>query len=147
VVQRCATSWMSRGSSPGRGREFFFSPRPVRLWGPPTLLSNGGTRGSFPGVKWPEREADHSPPSNTEVKNAWSYTSTPQYASMAWCSVKTESTGTTLLLPLRLCVLLSYTRCSPSLCLRSVLLTRIFAASDIIIIIIIIIIIRIIIDA
>jgi hypothetical protein len=36
-----------------------------------------GTRGSFPGVKWPEREADHSPPSTAEVKNAWSYTSTP----------------------------------------------------------------------
>jgi hypothetical protein len=29
------------------------------------------------GVKWPEREADHSPPSGTDVKNAWSYTSTP----------------------------------------------------------------------
>jgi hypothetical protein len=32
--------------------------------------------------------ADHSPPSSVEVKNAWSYTSTPQYAFMAWCSVK-----------------------------------------------------------
>jgi hypothetical protein len=31
-----------------------------------------GTRGSFPGC-----EADHSPPSNAEVKNAWGYTSTP----------------------------------------------------------------------
>jgi hypothetical protein len=30
-------------------------------------------------VKRPEREADHSPPSSAEVKNAWSYTSTPQY--------------------------------------------------------------------
>jgi len=30
-----------------------------------------------PGVKRPVREADHSPPSNAEVKNAWSYTSTP----------------------------------------------------------------------
>jgi hypothetical protein len=30
-----------------------------------------------PGIKRQEREADHSPPSNTEVKNAWSYTSTP----------------------------------------------------------------------
>jgi hypothetical protein len=30
------------------------------------------------GVKRPEREADHSPPSRAEVKNAWSYTSTPQ---------------------------------------------------------------------
>jgi hypothetical protein len=31
-----------------------------------------GTRGSFPGGK-----AGHSPRSNAEVKNAWSYTSTP----------------------------------------------------------------------
>jgi hypothetical protein len=28
-----------------------------------------GTRGSFPGVKQPGREADHSPPSSAEVKN------------------------------------------------------------------------------
>jgi hypothetical protein len=34
-------------------------------------------------VKWPEREADHSPPSSAEVRNAWSYNSTPQYAFMA----------------------------------------------------------------
>jgi hypothetical protein len=33
-----------------------------------------GTRGSFPGGK-----ADHTPPSSAEAKNAWSYTSTPQY--------------------------------------------------------------------
>jgi hypothetical protein len=31
-----------------------------------------GTRASFPGS-----EADHSPPSSVEVKNAWSYKSTP----------------------------------------------------------------------
>jgi hypothetical protein len=30
------------------------------------------------GVKRPGREADHSPPSSAEVKNAWSYTCTPQ---------------------------------------------------------------------
>jgi hypothetical protein len=44
-----------------------------------------GTRGSFPGG-----EADHLPPSSAEVKNAWSYTSTPQYAFMAWCSLKAQ---------------------------------------------------------
>jgi hypothetical protein len=37
------------------------------------------------GVKRPGREADHSPPRSN---NAWSYTSTPQYAFMAWCLVK-----------------------------------------------------------
>jgi hypothetical protein len=29
------------------------------------------------GVKRPGREADHSPPSSAEVKNAWNYTATP----------------------------------------------------------------------
>jgi hypothetical protein len=29
------------------------------------------------GAKRPGREADHSPPSSAEVKNAWSYTTTP----------------------------------------------------------------------
>jgi hypothetical protein len=28
----------------------------------------------FLGIKWPGREADHSPPSNVEVKNEWSFT-------------------------------------------------------------------------
>jgi hypothetical protein len=35
-----------------------------------------GTKGSFLGVKRPGCEADNSPPSNAEVKNAWSYNST-----------------------------------------------------------------------
>jgi len=30
-----------------------------------------------PGVKWPGREADHSPPCSAKVENSWSYTSTP----------------------------------------------------------------------
>jgi hypothetical protein len=41
-----------------------------------------------PGVKRPRREADHSPATSAEVKNAWSYTSTPQYVFMAWCLVR-----------------------------------------------------------
>jgi hypothetical protein len=40
------------------------------------------------GVKRPEREADYSPPSSAEVKNAWSYTFTLQYVFMLWCLVK-----------------------------------------------------------
>jgi hypothetical protein len=32
------------------------------------------------GVKRPEREADHSPPTNAEVKKVWIYISTPPYA-------------------------------------------------------------------
>jgi hypothetical protein len=64
----------------GGGCEFFSSPsRPEWLCGPPAFYPVG-TRGSFLGVKRPGREADHSPPSSTEVKNAWSYTSAPQHA-------------------------------------------------------------------
>jgi hypothetical protein len=37
---------------------------------------------------YPGREPDQSPQSSVEVDNAWSCTSTPQYASMEWCSVK-----------------------------------------------------------
>jgi hypothetical protein len=33
--------------------------------------------GSFPGVKRPEQQADHSPPTSAEVENACSYTSNP----------------------------------------------------------------------
>jgi hypothetical protein len=51
----------------------------VKVWVPGALSL---------GVKRPEREADHSPPSSAEVKNAGSYTSTPQYVFMAWCLVK-----------------------------------------------------------
>jgi hypothetical protein len=47
-----------------------------------------GARKSFLGVKRPGREADHSPPSSDEDKNAWSYTFTLQYVFMAWCLVK-----------------------------------------------------------
>jgi hypothetical protein len=32
-----------------------------------------GFGSSLLGVKRPERETDHSPPSSAEVKNAWSY--------------------------------------------------------------------------
>jgi hypothetical protein len=40
-----------------------------------------GTGGSFPGVKQPGREADHSLPASGEVKKIWIYTSTPHMPS------------------------------------------------------------------
>jgi hypothetical protein len=54
--------------------------------------------GPTPFLKWlpgpvsPEREADHSPPSSADIKNAQSYASTPPYVFMALCS----GTGTNL---------------------------------------------------
>jgi hypothetical protein len=46
------------------------------------------------GAKRLEREADYLPPSSAEVKNEWSYTSTPPHALIAWCSVKVNTTET-----------------------------------------------------
>jgi hypothetical protein len=64
---------------------------------PPIQWVSGALR---VGVKQPGRETDHSPPYSAEAKNACSYTSTPQYAFMAWCSVKAQGQFTfTLLLP------------------------------------------------
>jgi hypothetical protein len=60
-----------------RQRLGIFPPRrPDRFWGPPSLLSNGYQGLFFLGVKRLGSEADYSP-SSAEVKNAWSYTSTP----------------------------------------------------------------------
>jgi hypothetical protein len=39
---------------------------------------------SFPGVKRPGREINHSPTASAEVRNKWRYTSTPPYVIMVW---------------------------------------------------------------
>jgi len=57
--------------------------RPMGPTQPPTQCVPGTL---YLGVK-PGREDNHSPPSSAVFKNAWSYTSTPQYAFMAWCTV------------------------------------------------------------
>jgi hypothetical protein len=69
-----------RSSSPGKVKNFLFSTssRPV-LW--PTQPPVQSVSGSCsPEIKRPGREADHSPPTSTEVKNTWIYTSTFPYA-------------------------------------------------------------------
>jgi hypothetical protein len=56
--------------------EFFsFPKRPNRFWASHSLLFNR-YRSYFPYVKRREREVGYSPPSNAEVKNEWSSTST-----------------------------------------------------------------------
>jgi hypothetical protein len=71
-----------RSLSPGRVKNFLFSmsfrptlgsTQPPIHWVPGALS---------PGVKRPEREADHSPPASAEVKKTLIYTSTLPYAFM-----------------------------------------------------------------
>jgi hypothetical protein len=82
---------MIEGSSPSRGWEFslHYDIQTVSGAHPASLLSNGYQE-LFPWVKRPGREADHSHPSSAEVKNMWSYISTPPIRPMAWCSVKNK---------------------------------------------------------
>jgi len=47
----------------------------------------GRNWGSFPEVKRPEREAEHSPRSSAEFKNARTCTPTP-YVFIVWCLIK-----------------------------------------------------------
>jgi hypothetical protein len=58
------------------------STQPPSLWVPGVLS---------PWVKRPGHEANHLPPSSAEVKNTWSYTSTPLYVFMAWCLIKADT--------------------------------------------------------
>jgi hypothetical protein len=71
------------GLIPGSARFFFSLQRPDRLWGPPSLLSNGYQGLLLRGAKRQGREADHSPPSSAEVKNGGAMPPLPPYVFMA----------------------------------------------------------------
>jgi hypothetical protein len=69
-------------------RFFLFTTASRPALGSSQPLSNGYRGDLSPEVKLSEREADHSPPNNAEVKNTWSYTFTPSYVFMAWYLIK-----------------------------------------------------------
>jgi len=77
----------NQGEISGRGNNGTYSPSgPVlRPTQPPVQWVPGALT---PGIKQLGHEADCSPPSSAKVKNACSYTSTPQYIFMVWCSIK-----------------------------------------------------------
>jgi hypothetical protein len=80
-VYRWATGWMigvlGFESRQGLGSFLFTTASRTALG--PTQPTNQWLPGALSlAVKRPGREAHHSPPSSTDVKNAWSYTSTPQ---------------------------------------------------------------------
>jgi hypothetical protein len=94
TLQRLVTGWTIgvRGFDSRRGLGIFlFSSTSRPALGPPSLLSNGYRGLLPPGVKRPGREADHSHPSNAEVKNAWHCTSTPSTS----CLIKHRDNFTT----------------------------------------------------
>jgi hypothetical protein len=80
------SGWMIGKSSLGRGWKFFSS---TGSGAHPTCYPMRNVGFSL-GIKQPGREADHPPSSRPDVKNEWRYTSAPQYAFMAWCSVKAQ---------------------------------------------------------
>jgi len=57
----------ARGSTPGRRKRFLSTQNLLFYF----------YRGSFSGIKQQDHNVDHSPPPLAEVKNEWSYTSTP----------------------------------------------------------------------
>lgn len=76
VVSTLQAGW-SEAQFPPQAKILLFSKasRPA-LWGPCNLPFNT-YRSSFPWLQRLWREANHSPPSSSEVNNGWSYTSTP----------------------------------------------------------------------
>jgi hypothetical protein len=91
VVQCWATGWMIGGFESQKGLGIFLFATVSRpALGPirPPIQKVPGALSL--GINRPGREADHSPTSSAEVKNARSYTSTPTSAFMAWCSVKAK---------------------------------------------------------
>jgi len=71
---------------------FLFATASRPVLGPIQPPIQWSLRAISPEVRQPGREADNSPPFCAEVKNEWSYTSTPPSVFMVWY----WSTGTTL---------------------------------------------------
>jgi hypothetical protein len=63
----------------GRDKNFLFSVSSRPVLGPTHPPLRRVPEVLFSGVKWTNREADHLPPTNAEIKKTWIYTSTPQY--------------------------------------------------------------------
>jgi hypothetical protein len=82
VLQR-PTGWAAGIRFPARARGIYLLHSGQTGSGAHPILSNGYRRALPLGVKWPGREADHSPPSSTEVKNGGAIPPLP-HVFMAW---------------------------------------------------------------
>jgi hypothetical protein len=83
----------SRVRFPAGAGKFLFTTASRTALGPTQPPIQCAPDALFFGVKRPGREADHSRPSNAEVKSAWSYTSSPPIR-LSWRGA--QSTGSTL---------------------------------------------------
>jgi hypothetical protein len=87
LMERLGYGLDDRGSILHKGTIFFlFATASKPALG--TTQSSMGNGDPLPSLKQSGRETDHSPPSSAEVKNTWSYTSTPPYVFMSWYLVK-----------------------------------------------------------
>jgi hypothetical protein len=77
---------MGLSSSPGRVKNFLYVVK-TGSGAHPTFYPMGTGGALFPGVKLPGREGGHSPPTSTEGKKVWIYTSTPPCAFMEKCLI------------------------------------------------------------
>jgi hypothetical protein len=66
-------------------RPMLWSEQPLLHWTPGAVPTR---------IKWPVREADHSPPSNAVNKNVWSLTTTPIMSSRPWHLIRHRHTLT-----------------------------------------------------
>jgi hypothetical protein len=100
--------WIIRGSCAGMGWEFLFTTTSKLVLQPtqPPIKSVEGALSL--GVKRTGCEADHSPPYSAEVKNAWSYTSTPTTPSWHGAQLKCRNNFTFYLLPFTIYCLIYY---------------------------------------
>jgi len=76
---------------PGGGDGGSFSPPPHGVQsGPAAYVASQkiGTWAPSPGVNWQQRDADHTPPSSADAKNALSFIALRQYIFKACCLVK-----------------------------------------------------------
>jgi hypothetical protein len=74
----------------------------------------------------PRSEADHSPSSSVEVKNAWSYNPTSIYVFMAWCLIKHSEKFTLILPSTSQSSSYSYVFSASSKCLKIVVLCLVY---------------------